>query len=420
MLTRIQIQGFKSLENVEVDLKPVVVLFGPNAVGKSNFLEATGLLSRLATERTLSDAFENSLRGYPLEAFTLPQEGLAGLLAQEEAELTLEGDVRTANGAPGGSAEELRYRVGVRISPKTGGLGVFDEYLQVLRGGAQKGPRIEAEGDHFLVRQVGRAGHPRVEPQGLNHTLASNLQFSGESRYPHFDRLRKELTSWQTYYLDPRVAMREPQPPRDVQGIGPQGELLAPFLHRLKAQPELLLHFNAIRRGLRSAIPTIESLDVDLDERRGTLDIVIRQNGVPFSSRVISEGTLRVLALCAIAANPSPSSLVAFEEPENGVQPRRIEVIADLLMGMSDVAGRQVIVTTHSPTLVGAMARRGRRSPERISLLRCSQEGRATVIRPFDPLGITEDQEREIRSALVGSEDSATLEAMLVRGWFDG
>src|SRR5258708_38321341 len=179
------------------------------------------------------------------------------------------------------------------------------------------------------MRRVRGAARPPQGPRGLNTPFAPNRQFTGERRYPDFDRLRPELSAWQTYYFDPRVAMREPQPPREVKDIGPRGEWIAPFLYRLKESEAYSKYFRAIGRALRSAIPSIEGLDVDLDPRRGTLDILIRQNGAPFSSRVISEGTLRVLALCCIAGNPWPGELVAFEEPENGVHPRRIEVSAN-------------------------------------------------------------------------------------------
>ena len=61
MLKRIRIQGYKSLEDVEVRLSQLVVLFGPNAAGKSNLLDALQLLSKLGTSRTLKEAFRASL-----------------------------------------------------------------------------------------------------------------------------------------------------------------------------------------------------------------------------------------------------------------------------------------------------------------------------------------------------------------------
>lgn len=371
MLTRLRVQGFKSLHDVDIELAPLVVLMGPNAAGKSNLLEALLLLSRLATEQTLAAAFEPPLRGYPLEAFSLPEKGLEGLLQQDRADLSLEVEVQLARREP------LLYRVGVQIQPKTGALEVSDEYLVRLkrdRTPKQK-PRIERYGDSLIVRQLGESGHPRHEPLGLNHTLVSNRQFTGEYRYPDFDRLRTELSAWQTYYLDPRVSMREPQPPREVTDIGPRGEWIAPFLYRLKESETHIKHFLAIGRALRSAIPTIEDLDVDLDPRRGILDILITQDGTPYSSRVVSEGTLRVLALCCLAGNPWPGELIAFEEPENGVHPRRIEVVADLLGSIAERGQSQVVVTTHSPALIAAMLQRAMAVPERIKLFRCAQRG---------------------------------------------
>jgi predicted ATPase len=424
LLSRFHVQGFKSLLDVEIELSPLVVLMGPNAAGKSNILESLLLLSRLVMEQTLAAALEPPLRGYPLEAFSLRETGLEGLLQQDRAELTLTAVVRPARIPGRTSPSPLCYRVSVRTQPKTGSLEVADEYLARLTREAspdeiKQKPRIERSGSDLLVRQLGEAGAPRHEPLGLNHTLASNRQFTGERRYPDFDRLRGELSAWQTYYLDPRVAMREPQPPREVNNIGPRGEWIAPFLYRLKESEAHGKHFHAIGRALRSAIPSIEGLDVDLDPRRGTLDILIRQNGAPFSSRVISEGTLRILALCCIAGNPWPGELIAFEEPENGVHPRRIEVIANLLASMAQ--GRsQVVVTTHSPTLIAAMLSRARAAPEQVRMYRCSQHGLATEVSAFGTTGpLFEDL--DIRKSLRGPDDEAAiLEAALLRGWLDG
>jgi predicted ATPase len=436
LLSSFRIQGFKSLHDVQLDLAPLVVLVGPNATGKSNLLEGLLLLSRLVTEQTLAAALAPPLRGYPLEAFSVVEGGLEGLLQQKSAELTIEAVVKparprsrvspspvSAGQSPSRSAPSpFRYKVTLRIQPRIGNLEVADEYLARLTREAEpdrvkQKPRIERTGGNLLVRQLGEAGAPRHEPLGLNHTLASNLQFTGEHRYPDFDRLRRELAGWQTYYLDPRVAMREPQPPREVEDIGPRGEWIAPFLYRLKEGDNQGKSFRAVSRALRSAIPSIEGLDVDLDPRRGTLDIVIRQNGAPFSSRVISEGTLRVLALCCIAGNPWPGELVAFEEPESGVHPRRIEVIANLLASMAQ-GRRQVVVTTHSPTLIAAMLARAREFPDQVRLYRCTQHGLATEVKPFAPGPLFEGG--EIQKSLLGPDDPELIEAMLLRGWLDG
>jgi predicted ATPase len=391
VLSRFRVQGFKSLHDVEIDLAPLVVLIGPNASGKSNLLEALLLLSRLATEQTLSGAFEAPLRGYPLEAFSFSERGLEGLFEQQSADLVLEAEI-----------EGLAYRVRVRIQPKTGGLSVVDESL--ARIGRSDLPTSDQVLDWVVVR---------LSPDGFDRTA-----LSGERGVEELDRLRTELGAWRTYYLDPRDAMREPQPPRGVTDIGPRGEWIAPFLFRLKESEALHRDFEGIGRALRAAIPTIEGLDVDLDPRRGTLDIVLQQDGTRFTSRVVSEGTLRILALCCLAASPWPARLIAFEEPENGVHPRRVDVIADLLLGMTEEGRSQVVVTTHSPTFIAAMLQRQRELPDRIKLLRCSQYGLATEVREFLAAPLLDDP--EIRSALIGPEDPEIVEAMMVRGWLDG
>lgn len=415
MLTHFRAQGFKSLADVELDLAPLVVLMGPNAAGKSNLLEAFLLLSRLATEQSLSAAFAPPLRGYPLEAFTLPEGGLEALLQQEHAELTLEAVIQPSRSNGEEAAEPLQYRVSVRIQPMTGSLEVADEFL--TRPSLQS-PLIERSGnDLILRRQNSRFKASRYEI-GRDHTLVSRSGLASP-RHSDVERLRNKFSAWQTYYLDPREAMREPQPPRDVTDIGPRGEWIAPFLYRLKQSETLSKYFRGIGRALQQAIPTIESLDVELDPRRGTLDILIRQDGTLYSSRVMSEGTLRVLALCCLAANPWPGELIAFEEPENGVHPRRIEVIADLLASMASGGKSQVVVTTHSPTLIAALLQRSRESPGQIKFFQCSQVGMTSQVKPFEIEGaLFEDP--EIRKALTGPEDEQIVEALLKRGWLDG
>jgi AAA15 family ATPase/GTPase len=69
MLKRVHIRDFKSLADVELRLEPLTVLLGPNASGKSNFLDALLLLSKLGTSRTLKDAFDCPYRGKPIESF---------------------------------------------------------------------------------------------------------------------------------------------------------------------------------------------------------------------------------------------------------------------------------------------------------------------------------------------------------------
>jgi hypothetical protein len=137
-------------------------------------------------------------------------------------------------------------------------------------------------------------------------------------------------------------------------------------------------------------------------------------------ARLVSEGTLRLLALCAVAANHFNRGLVAFEEPENGVHPRRIHVVTRLLAEAS--RRQQVIVTMHSPLVfeeILQLIQQGELSPDQVRLVRCISTPEGSAYMPFQPHGPL-FADTEISEALAGSDDQQILQSMLVRGWLDG
>lgn len=417
MLTRLKVRGFKSLADVgSIRLAPLTLFFGPNAAGKSNLLDALQVLSRLATTNTLAEAIGPPIRGLPIEAFTFPEGGLPALLATPSASpprFRFSADVSDDEGA-------LRYEIEVAINPRSGAFFVQDEFLARLdsRGRRKDMPAIERDPQQQAIRVRRFRKPPWEEEVGLHHTLLSNRRFSGKE-YTVIERTREALADFRSYYLDPQVAMRASRSPQDVDDIGPLGENLAPFLYRLRAEKPKI--FASVRRTLCTLIPSVEDLSVDLDPKRGVLDVEIRQNGIAFSSRVISEGTLRVLALACVATNPWAGSTIAFEEPENGVHPRRVELIADMLgaVAFGSNARRQVIITTHSPLFCAAVYRLARQKPREVCLYRAVRDGNQTRFEDFDPAGPL-FADLEISTALTNPTEDAKFEQLLLRGLLDG
>lgn len=417
MLRSLSINGFKSLLEIEnLELAPLTIFFGPNAAGKSNLVDALVVLSRLATSQTIAEAFGEPLRGNPLELFTLPPGGLADLLGRERSTFRIDATLSSHGGK-----RSLRYACEISIRPRSGTLSLEDEYLATLttRGTPRGNPAIERSGDVIRVRRKSKPAHPWEERVGLHHTLLSNRRYSGKE-YEAIEETRSVLTTFRSYYLDPRVAMRRAQPPREVDDIGALGADLAPFLYRLQAEYDK--HFAAVRRTVRYLIPSVDDVVVDLDEKRGIVNIEIVQDGTPFSVRIVSEGTLRVLALAAMAVNPWGGSLIAFEEPENGVHPRRLELITELFWAM--VAGaqgreRQVIVTTHSPLFCGSMVHLARREPDRVVLYQVVRRQGRTVFERLDPAAPL-FTDAEIRSGLTSPTEDGMFEALWLRGLLDG
>lgn len=413
MLKKLTVRNFKSLNDVTVELPRLSVLFGPNAVGKSNLLDAIQALSRIGNAPTLSEALGGPfpVRGHSFEAFSFAPDGLPGLLDKGSARFTLEADLTTGR-------ENYRYRIEPQIDIRSGQLSVIDEYLvQLGVSGKPKGTAaIERVGSLLHIRPQAETDYIQQELVGLNHSILSDRSL-GPKAYPYLARVRNELLNWRTYYFEPRMKMREEVSPDDVFDIGIHGEYITQFLYKLRA--EFPKHFDAVFRTLRSIVPSIETLNVELDERRGTLNLWIRQGGIEYSSRVVSEGTLRVLALCAMAANPWGGSLVALEEPENGVHPRQIDLIAQLLFSLTEQYQRQVVVTTHSPLFVDAILKVKREAESSdIGLFSVRLTAQGTVVKPFDVTGqLFRDQ--EIAEALAKQTEDGRFESLILRGLID-
>jgi predicted ATPase len=135
------------------------------------------------------------------------------------------------------------------------------------------------------------------------------------------------------------------------------------------------------------------------------------EDNVAVPARLVSEGTLRLLGLLAVTSSTEPSTLIAFEEPENGVHPRRIGLIADFLKSQSSSGGRQFIVTTHSPILPDLL-------PDE-ALFVARRSGACTTITAFRDAGAL-FRKNEIDEALEDSEEvTTTVSERILRGDFD-
>lgn len=435
MLTRIKIGGYKSLKNVEVRLSDLSVLFGPNAAGKSNFLDCLQLLSKLATTRTIKEAFEPPYRGKPLESFTFGEQGIKGALGKERLSFSIEVDVRLSDAVveavnrqikemrrsssqESEAAEEakttsavrernLRYRIEVEMLPKSGILRVADEYLAALTDKGEptgrRRPFLSREGDRLHLRLEGQA-HPSYYERYLDHSILSLPHYP--PHYPHLVAMRKELENWLFFYFEPRERMRAANPVKEVRHIGLMGEELASFLNTLKALDER--QFRAVEKALRTIMPNVQGIGVEVSNL-GEVELTLKENGIPVPARILSEGTLRILGLLSLAGAREQPSLIGFEEPENGIHPRRIQLVAELLKTRASSGETQYIVTTHSPLLPDLVSGE--------SLFVCKRFDGATRIEPFAAWGELAKR-GEVDRALMEAEDLTVSERML-RGDFD-
>jgi predicted ATPase len=401
MIKRLKVSGYKSLRDTEVHFQPLSVIFGPNAAGKSNLLDAMNLVSRMVTQRTLKEAFEKH-RGLPLESFYYGKDGYEKLIEEDTAEASFEIDVELSSatiesveklitekrkGISSGEVSQkrlterfLRYALTIQILPKSGHLRVINESLRALRINGQekvRKPFVELDtssgNDKLHLRMEGQA-HPIYYDLGLDHTIMSMSLY--EPHYPHIAAFRQELAAWRFYYFEPRTLMREDVPAAEISAIGPRGEDLAAFINALQIGDSRQM--DAFNLSLKFLLPTIERVRIDRT-KGGLLSLRVVENGLEYSSRVISEGTLRILGLLAALHPASPTTVIGYEEPENGVHPARLKLVADLFKNTQEMHHKQIVVNTHShlfPTFF-----------EDRCLFVCCKEGADTQILPFKSAG---------------------------------
>jgi predicted ATPase len=436
MIRRIRIQRYKSLRSVDVSLERLSVLFGPNAAGKSNFIDALQLLSRIAGSRSLKEAFEPPYRGKPMESFSFDDTGLEGLMMKESVSFVIEVDIElspaviaavdkeileTKRGPAldsNGSEQKrpatfihhtsLRYRIEVGISPKSGVVHVADECLLALgQDGEPKArpkPFLERVDNRIHLRMEGQS-HPTYFDRYLDHAIVSRPHYA--PHYPHLTALKEELQSWFFYYFEPRERMRAATSVKEVRHIGLMGEELAAFLNTLRnLDPR---QFKAVEKALHSLIPSITGIRTEVN-RVGEVELSLLEGDVAMPARVVSEGTLRALGLLALRGVKEPPALIGFEEPENGVHPRRIRDIAKIVEGYADSRDTQLVVTTHSPILPDHV-------PDKY-LFVCQKRAGGTIIEPFSAWGPLA-RHGEINTALEESGEQLPVSQRMLRGDFD-
>lgn len=382
MITRIEIDGFKTFSKFKMEFAPLTIIAGANASGKSNLFDAMQLLSRIV-ETDLKTAFSEQ-RGDASELFTRLGNDLTASEMSFAVELLLDKNVRDKFGGvlP---LKYTRLRYEIRIGRITNERGVNDlviksESLNPLRHEDDKwiqvyiqkkaienwrpkvitGKRgvayIDTDEDRVNLRQDGKGGVKKEF--SLNNINQAIISVVNSVDFPHALAAKEEIKSWRFLQLNPED-LRKPSSYLAKDNLTHTGQNLAAAVHRIESEDPTLL--KQITRRLNSLLPGITSVSVFDDKVGKQFVIQIKtQDGREFTSRVLSEGTLRLLTLCVFLYDPGHKGVLCFEEPENGVHPARMKLTAQLLMDLvshfekdGEQNLRQVIVNTHSPVLVG-------------------------------------------------------------------
>ena len=386
MISYIKINGFKSFNNFEMEFTPFTVIAGTNASGKSNLFDALKLLGRLAETDNLKKAFKEQ-RGEFMELFTLYGDNEYASEMEFCVEMLVNKTVKDA----WGNVTILKYtrlRYELKIKRFTNATGIEElevtyEHLENLKHQEDKWiklipksslefwrpkvvtgkrgiPYIQTEEENGIptvqVPQDGTTGNKRRFP--LKNATRTVLSSFDTIDFPHVFAAKEEMRSWKFLELNPEDLRHPTSKNTGEDALSQSGKNLAAVLNRIKQEDAYSL--KEISRKLQTFLPNFIEVDViDDTENKQYLIKLKDKDKKEYSSRVLSEGTLRILALCILEYDNKHTGLLCFEEPENGIHPFRIGAMGMLLKDLcvdfsdKDMPLRQVIVNTHSPVLVG-------------------------------------------------------------------
>lgn len=390
MLTRIEIDGFKSFEKMVVDFLPFTVVIGNNAAGKSNLFDAIHLMANLASA-DVAEALKN-MRGEPLELFRQTEHGRVNQI-KLAAEVLVDPVVRDPWGSEV-SLNHTRMRYEITLERRELRPGIprvlvaaeaaypilkrDDRWAESNRPSksfrnahlkyARTKPLLTTDdtvdGLSFSIHQDGRQGRNRP----ASAAEASVLSSITNAEFAHLFALREEIKHWRLLQLDPAL-LRRPSPATANDVLDADGRNLAAVLAQLKAESvsneRPLGVLSEIAQDLNNLIPGVSRLDAELHKASQEYKVELTmRDGLPFSSKVVSDGTLRVLALLTLLHDPRHRGLICFEEPENGVHPGRIKPLVRRLRDMVTVPSEetnevmplcQLMINSHSPVVLSAL-----------------------------------------------------------------
>lgn len=362
-IERLTVAGLLSFGSRPLDLSlgSLNVLIGPNASGKSNLLETIGLLQSTPgdLQATLRDG-------------GLPSDWLWKAGAGNQGPAVIEAVLPYSN-------RSLHYLL--RLSGTATGFSIDEERLE--NNGPSPGHEtsfryFHVQNGHGAVTaslEDATKGTRRLRPENLNPTQSVLSQRRDPEIYPEITQMAQRLGSFQIY-RDWRFGRTTP--PRWQQKADLPGDFLASDASNLALvlnhgqKTGLLENVTRIMRDLYDQFQEVTTIT-----ENGGVQVYVREVGGLMPATRLSDGTLRMLCLATILCHPSPPPLLCIEEPEIGLHPDAIAIVAELLQSAGEHT--QLIVTTHSEELVSHFTHR----PEAVVVCEPSLDG--TVMHRLDP-----------------------------------
>lgn len=315
-ISRITIKGFKSIRNLEgFQLNSLNILIGANGAGKSNFVDFFRLLREMVDQRL---------------QITIAKKGGADAHLYLGPKITSQIVGHIYFGLNG-------YEFA--LEPTVSNRLIFSY------------ERMYFDGPHFGVSHY---------PLGSGHDeskLKETYMEDGSKSVSHY--VYPAVASWVVYHFhdtSETAAMRREWTVRDNERLRSDAANLASFLWRLKQDD--VNRYELIRDTIRLVAPFFRDFRLNPRTSNGDellqLEWLQKESDYPFHASQLSDGTLRFIALTAALLQPDPPATILLDEPELGLHPYALEILAGMIEQAS--ANTQLIISTQSAMFLNAFS----------------------------------------------------------------
>jgi predicted ATPase len=368
MIRLIEALDFRCLRYINQRLDRFLVLVGPNASGKTTFLDVVAFLGQIVSGG-LEPAVNERTQNF---------QDLVWQRSGDSFELAVELDIpgKRRKLLQRSSYDTVRYEVCICIDQETGEVSILSEKVLLKESVSQDSDNIqrslfpiELEPPQTLITPKGKRNTKTVvnkvqggndnfydeTGKGWDHSFKLGPRKSAlgnlpddESKFPVATWLKALLVEGVQRLVLNSVFMRRPSPPGQPKRFRPDGSNLPWVIHSLKDNaPE---RFQDWLQHIKTALPDLRDIHtvVRPEDRHRYLQIEY-ENNLEVPSWMVSDGTLRLLALTIPAYLPELEGIYLIEEPENGIHPRAVET---MFQSLSSVYDAQILLATHSQVIL--------------------------------------------------------------------
>jgi predicted ATPase len=388
MINSIEVLNYKSLKYIKQNLNQFQILIGPNGTGKSTFLDVFALLQDI-----LNKDVEKAVLSRATHLKELVWKGISNSF-----EIAI--DFKIPEKIKKNDYQFCRYEIQITVSEKEG-ISIGYESLFLIKNEPYKKTKKFIPSQNQIKKNYPETIIQKFQkrtPLGWKkvvHRVSERLAyfFSETSKWKAsfsikpqktalaflLDEKRFPISLWVKRILSEDIQrlmlnslkMREPCRPDTPDTLQLDGSNLHRLVKNLKEKhPE---QFERWLKHVKLVFPTLETFSVE--ERAVDRFLYLKghfKNGLTLPSWMLSDSTLRFIALTLLAYLPSTDKIYLIEEPENGIHPKALEYV---YQSLSSIYNGQVFIATHSPIFLQFA------KPNDILYFKLSEDGATEIIK---------------------------------------